>query len=145
MKTLLAGLLVLATLGGSAAALDASHLSAAAAATPTCQDLAGHGSACVDADPSSGVSVTVEVDGASVHAATPTCTDVAGQATVCQDISADPSSGVNADVTADVHPTPPVAGTAAVAPTCQDLAGHGHACVDADPSSGVSFDVEVDG
>ena len=98
MNTLLAGLLALATLGGSAAMV---------------------------AD----------------------CTDVAGQATVCQTFSADPASGVAADVTVDVHPTPPVAvGLLVLDPTCQDVAGQATVCheVVADPASGVNADVVVD-
>jgi hypothetical protein len=75
-------------------------------------------------------------------AADPTCTDVAGQADVCQEVTADPASGVDADVLVDVHPTPPVA-AARAAPTCQDLAGHGYVCAEADPASGVSVDFEI--
>ena len=106
MNTLIAGLLALATLGGSAALVA------------DCTDLAGQATVCNDStvDPAGGViDVDVAVDlhptppVAAVLAASaePTCQDVAGQATVCHDVVADPASGVNADVTADVHPTPP--------------------------------------
>ena len=98
MNTLIAGLVALATLGGTAAiAAD-------------CTDLAGQGTLCATVDPASGADVTLVVDPQPpvALAAAPTCQDVAGQADVCYDVAADPASGVNADVTADVHPTPPV-------------------------------------
>lgn len=74
------------------------------------------------------------------------CTDIAGQATVCQEVSADPATGVSADVVVDVHPTPPVVALAVLAPTCQDVAGQATVCHDiaVDPATGVNADVVVD-
>ena len=91
MNTLIAGLLALATLGGTAAiAAD-------------CTDVAGQADVCSDvsADPASGVNVDVLVD---VHptppvpagAAAPTCQDLAGHGYACAE--ADPASGVGVDV-----------------------------------------------
>jgi hypothetical protein len=135
MNTLLAGLLMLATVGGGAAV------------AADCTDLAGQGTLCATVDPASGADVSLalepQVPPVAARAAEPTCTDVAGQADVCHDIVADPASGVSADIVVDVHPTPPVR-AAAAEPTCQDLAGLGHACVEADPASGVSVDVVVE-
>lgn len=112
MKTLIVGLLALATLGG-AAAVQSGALPALAAA-PTCTDVAGQATLCheVVADPATGVLVTVDAD---VHptppvraaAAAPTCTDVAGQATVCHEAAADPATGVIVYADVSVHPAPP--------------------------------------
>lgn len=99
MNTLIVGLLALATLGGSAAI------------AAECVDLAGQGHACAAADPAAGtvdVEVVVEPQPPASDADAPTCQDVAGQADVCHDVTADPASGVDADVTVDVHPTPPL-------------------------------------
>lgn len=132
MNTLIAGLLALATLGGTAAV------------TADCTDLAGQGTLCATVDPNSGADVTVIIDPQppTDAAAAPSCTDVAGQATVCHDVAADPATGVSADVVVDVHPAPPAAAGAA-APTCQDLAGHGYVCAEADPNAGVAVDFQV--
>jgi hypothetical protein len=129
MNTLIAAILALATLGGSAAI------------AAECTDVAGQATVCQDvsADPATGVNADITAD---VHPTPPVraaaeCVDAAGQATVCHDITADPATGVNADVTVDVHPTPPVAAGASAAPTCQDLAGQGSACHEVDPAVGV--------
>lgn len=77
------------------------------------------------------------------------CTDLAGQGTLCQEVSVDPSSGIDADVvltlTPTVPPLPPPPALAVAAPTCQDLAGQGSACYEvvADPATGVDADVVV--
>jgi hypothetical protein len=108
MKTLLAGLLALATLGGAAASLAPGAL-LSSAADPACTDLAGQATVCqeVVADPASGVSVYADADvhptppvSASAAAADPTCQDLAGHGSAC--VEADPSSGVFVDVVVNV-------------------------------------------
>ena len=90
MNTLLAGLLMIATLGGTAAV------------AADCTDLAGQGTLCATVDPNSGADVTLvlepQIPPVAARAAEPTCTDVAGQADVCHEVVADPASGVSVDV-----------------------------------------------
>jgi hypothetical protein len=94
MNTLIAGLLALATLGGTAAV------------AADCTDLAGQGTLCATVDPNSGADVTVILDPQPPAAAAtaPTCQDVAGQADLCYEVVADPASGVDVDFLVVIEP-----------------------------------------
>lgn len=111
MNAILSALLALATLGSTAAV------------AADCTDLAGQGTLCqsVSADPASGVDVDVVLTLApsvpplppppalaTASAADPTCQDLAGQGYVCHEVSADPASGVDADVLVVIAPNPPL-------------------------------------
>lgn len=109
MNLIATALIAFATLGSTAAIVA------------DCTDLAGQGTLCQDVsvDPASGIDADVVLTltptvpplppppGLAVASAAAECTDLAGQGFVCHEVSADPASGVDADVLVYIEPSVP--------------------------------------